>query len=148
MSVWCSLRMLTANQPASAMAWRVSLVLFRQTSSIGGSIDSDENALAVVPKSSSPTRVVMTVTPLANRPMTSRKTAASTCCELACAPVIQSSNQTPDRQADRRWRKLQAAGRARASVTRRTLPSAGQGRIGRGTFVALLLFPWVDVSAV
>jgi hypothetical protein len=50
----------------------VSLVLFRQTNSMGGSIDRDDMALAVVPKGCPSTDVVMTVTPLANRPTTSR----------------------------------------------------------------------------
>jgi hypothetical protein len=44
----------------------------------GGSIESEETALAVVPKSTPSTVVVMTVTPLANRPITSRKSCCST----------------------------------------------------------------------
>jgi hypothetical protein len=42
-------------------------------SSIGGSADSELTALAVEPKSFPPLWVVMTVTPLAKRPITSRK---------------------------------------------------------------------------
>ena len=51
-------------------AW-VSLVLLRHTRTIGGSIDSELTALAVVPNGAPSTVVVMMVTPLANRPMTS-----------------------------------------------------------------------------
>ena len=51
MSAWLSPRMLTTNRPASRIARPVSLVRFMQTSSIGGSMDSDETALAVVPRS-------------------------------------------------------------------------------------------------
>src|SRR5580693_1419127 len=70
--------MLTPKTPACATARPVSLVLFRQTRIMGGSIDSEETALAVVPKGAPLAVVVMTVTPLANRPITSRNTCCST----------------------------------------------------------------------
>ncbi len=64
--------MLTQNAPDLSSAACVSLVLFRQTSTIGGSSDRELTALAVVPTGAPSTAVVITVTPLANRPMTSR----------------------------------------------------------------------------
>src|SRR5580693_5336806 len=70
--------MLTPKTPACATARPVSLVLFRQTRIMGGSIDSEETALAVVPKGAPLAVVVMTVTPLAKRPITSRNTCCST----------------------------------------------------------------------
>src|SRR4051794_28522529 len=89
--------MLTAKRPQSETARCVSLVLLRQTSSIGGSIETEDIALAVVPKSRSSQRVVMTVTPLAKRPITSRNTAWSTTGsgEGALEVVMWPSNQTP-----------------------------------------------------
>ena len=66
--------------PSTRLAWIACWVLlrvFRQTSSIGGSSDSEDTALAVAPKSSSPSRVVSTVTPLAKWPMTCRNVSLS-----------------------------------------------------------------------
>ena len=62
---WSSSRMFTPNMRLPWIACCVLPRVFRHTSSIGGSSDRDDTALAVAPKSSSPFRVVSTVTPLA-----------------------------------------------------------------------------------
>ena len=49
MSPWSAPRMFTAKQPASRTAACVALVWLRHTSTIGGSIESEDTALAVVP---------------------------------------------------------------------------------------------------
>ena len=69
--------MFTPNVRLEWIACWVLPLVFRHTRSIGGSSDSDETALAVAPKSSSPSRVVSTVTPLAKWPMTCRKVSLS-----------------------------------------------------------------------
>ena len=74
---WSSSRMFTPNERLLWIACWVLLRVFRHTRSIGGSSDSDETALAVAPKSSSPSRLVSTVTPLAKWPMTCRKVSLS-----------------------------------------------------------------------
>src|SRR3546814_2167986 len=63
---------LTANVPVRVIACAVEEVTFRQMRIIGGSSDRELTALAAAPKSISHSRVVMTVTPLATRPLTSR----------------------------------------------------------------------------
>ena len=70
--------MFTANAPEAETAWAVGLRSLMHTSSIGGSIESDVTALAVMPWSLPSPRAVMTVTPLAKWPMTLRKTSQST----------------------------------------------------------------------
>src|SRR4051794_37690505 len=70
--------MLTAKDPEDETAWAVGLRSLMHTSSIGGSIESDGTALAVMPWSLSSPRAVITVTPLAKWPMTLRKTSQST----------------------------------------------------------------------
>jgi len=51
--------------------------MFRQTSSIGGSSESEETALIVMPWSPSSSREVSTMTPLVTVPMTVLKAALS-----------------------------------------------------------------------
>ena len=93
--------------PNVRLPWIACCVLprvFRHTRSIGGSSDSDETALAVAPKSSSPSRVVSTVTPLAKWPMTCRKVSLS-----VMSRVLSESASRPDRPG-----RAIAAGSARA----------------------------------
>ena len=70
--------MLTAKRPDPRTASWVLLAAFRQTSSIGGSIDSEETALTVTPYALTPVLVVITTTPLMKLPITRRNTAPST----------------------------------------------------------------------
>ncbi len=65
--------MLTAKAPDRSTACPVADDLFIAISSIGGSSDSELTAEAVVPCSTPSRLVVMTVTPLAKWPITSRK---------------------------------------------------------------------------
>ena len=74
---WSSWRMLTPNIPAWLMACRDAALRLTQMRIIGGSNDRELIALAVMPKSRPSSLVVMTVTPLAKRPTTSRKTELS-----------------------------------------------------------------------
>src|SRR4051812_30945934 len=71
-SAWPSPRMLTAKRRAAAIACPVDDDLFRHTSSIGGSSDSEQTALAVGPEGCCSCSTVITATPLAKRPMMSR----------------------------------------------------------------------------
>jgi hypothetical protein len=64
--------MLTTKVPLSRTAVSVAVARFRQTSSEGGSSETDETALAVAPWSVSSWRDVMTVTPVAKCPITWR----------------------------------------------------------------------------
>jgi hypothetical protein len=70
---------LTTNAPWLRIARKVALLRSKQTSSRGGSSDSDVTALAVVPTGSpsSPTEVT-SVTPVAKCPIVSRNSAAET----------------------------------------------------------------------
>ncbi len=56
----------------------------------GGCSDTDMNALAVMPWICSPTRVVMTVTPVANMPSVRRNSAASSCAGTGVSSKIES----------------------------------------------------------
>ena len=67
----------TAKLPAESTACCVRLFMFRQTSRMGGSSDSEETALIVMPWSPSSSRAVSTMTPLVTVPMTVRNTALS-----------------------------------------------------------------------
>ena len=62
---WFSSRMFTPNVRLEWMPCCVLPRVLRQTSSIGGSRDNDDTALAVAPRSSPSLWVVITVTPLA-----------------------------------------------------------------------------------
>ena len=64
--------MLTTNVPLSRTAVSVTPSRLRQTSSDGGSSETEDTALAVAPWSASSWREVMTVTPVAKCPMTWR----------------------------------------------------------------------------
>src|SRR6266550_3741173 len=69
--------MLTANTPALERISCVSAVLSTQTSTSIGSSDSDVTAFAVMPCSSPRRRVVMSVTPVAKRPIARRKSSCA-----------------------------------------------------------------------
>src|SRR5579863_7995072 len=70
---------LTTNAPWLRTARRVALLRSKQTSSSGGSSDSDVTALAVVPTGSPSSPIeVTTVTPVAKCPMASRNSTAET----------------------------------------------------------------------
>src|SRR4051794_27296757 len=69
---WSSPRMFTAKRAEALTAWPVDEDLLRQMRTIGGSSDRELTALAVVPNGRSSCSAVMTVTPLAKCPMTSR----------------------------------------------------------------------------
>ena len=71
--------------PASPTARPVADCRLRQTSSIGGSSDSEETALAVDPCRRPSCAVVITVTPLAKWPMASRNASGVSC--GACADI-------------------------------------------------------------
>src|SRR5689334_24958201 len=64
--------MLTANTPLLLMCSAPSEPLITHTRISGGSSDTDENALAVMPYPCSSPRVVTTVTPVANAPTVAR----------------------------------------------------------------------------
>ncbi len=83
--------MFTANRPDRRTASWVPLAECRQTSSIGGSSDSEETALTVMPCGvPSSALVVMTTTPLMKLPMTRRKTVPSNCGTVwsAARPIV------------------------------------------------------------
>ena len=65
--------MLTANTPLRLMCSAPSEPLITHTRISGGSSDTEENALAVMPYACSSPRVVTTVTPVANAPTVARK---------------------------------------------------------------------------
>ena len=69
--------MLTANRPERRTASCVALAALRQTSSIGGSSESDETALTVMPRGAPSSTVVITTTPVMKLPITRRNTVAS-----------------------------------------------------------------------
>ena len=69
--------MLTANRPERRTASCVALAALRQTSSIGGSSESEETALTVMPRGAPSSTVVITTTPVMKLPITRRNTVAS-----------------------------------------------------------------------
>jgi hypothetical protein len=88
--------MFTANWPACRTASCVLLAAFRQTSSIGGSSDSDEMALTVAPWYWPPCVVVITTTPLMKLPITRRNTALSKA-DPVCSAVRASPSTSTSR---------------------------------------------------
>ena len=66
-SFWFSERTEMASFLVLRISFRVEEVLFRHTSTIGGSIVAEENALTVIPDILLPSAVVTTTTPLAQR---------------------------------------------------------------------------------
>src|SRR6187200_2534 len=64
--------MLTANFPLRAITSLPSVPAIAQTRTSGGSSDTEENELAVIPYPCSPALVVTTVTPVAKEPSTCR----------------------------------------------------------------------------
>ena len=64
--------MLTANLPASRTIGSVRARFSMQTSASNGSSDSEHSALAVMPPAPAGPALVITATPVANRPNTSR----------------------------------------------------------------------------
>jgi hypothetical protein len=82
--------MLTTNVPLSRTAVSVTAARLRQTSSEGGSSDTEETALAVAPWSVSSWREVMTVTPVAKCPMTWRyRSPSNVACAMVPAPLAE-----------------------------------------------------------
>ena len=77
MRPWCSARMFTAKRPERCTASWVALAALRQTSSIGGSSESEETALTVMPRRAPSCSVVITTTPVMKLPITRRNTAPS-----------------------------------------------------------------------
>src|SRR3954449_11907782 len=70
--------MLTANLPESTTASVVRAPVVRQTSSSGGSRDTEDKLLTVIPCAGRPAATVTTATPVANRPMVRRMVSGST----------------------------------------------------------------------
>ena len=69
-------RMFAANTPLLRDHLGAGLPLITQTSTSGGSSETDENAVAVMPKSCASPRVVITVTPVAKAPSVFRNSLA------------------------------------------------------------------------
>ena len=92
----------TANEPCPRIARSVRLPRSKQTSTSGGSSDSEVTALAVVPTGlpSAPSEVTI-VTPVAKWPMAWRNSAAETC---APEPITELPSQLyrPARQTSHR----------------------------------------------
>ena len=107
-------RMFTAKRPRSAIAEPVRERRSRQTSSIGGSSESEETALAVVPSGPSSPSAVITVTPLAKCPMTSRNRSPSSACRVRSGAATAISPARGPARAARRSRRRRAGRRARA----------------------------------
>ncbi len=68
---------MTPNRPASLTIGSVRALFSKHTSASSGSSDSEHSALAVMPPEAAGVALVITATPVANRPNTSRNSSGS-----------------------------------------------------------------------
>src|SRR5690242_13814368 len=87
--------MLTANTPLRRMWSEPSEPLITHTRISGGSSDTDENALAVMPYACSSPRVVTTVTPVANAPTVARKSWLVNVCRVTLSERLATMHTQP-----------------------------------------------------
>ena len=131
-SCWPAARMLTQKKPARCMSGQARDVFAGQNITSGGDSDTELNDWHVIPTGSPWLIEVTTVTPVANRPRTSRKRRA---CASASGSSVGSGVSSPSRnsksKSPRNWSISSGGGQVSRASGR--MPSGAQvARARRG----------------